>query len=134
MQAEVVKQQRAEQPRLQQCSAPDVARPSSQSEAQHTALHELSILDDVDRCSKSRCSAEAAECIVLTSPHEHAHEKSSEGRCLSSQPSQYVSQQTSIQTMDPAKRMRLQALQQELEAARQTVADLERMIKAEELN
>ena len=136
MQAEVVKQQRAEQLRLQQCNLSDVTLLASQSEAQHTALCDLSTTaaDEIDSFSKSRCSAEAADCTVLTSPHEHAHGKSVEGRCLSSQLSQHVSQQTSARTMDPVKRMRLQALQQELKAARQTVADLERMIQAEELN
>ena len=133
MQAEVVKQRRAEQLQVQQCNAPDAALLASQSEGQHTALHEVSAVDDVDRCSKARCSAEAADCIVLTSPYQYAHETSREGRCLS-QPSQHVSQEISARTMDPVKRMRLQALQQELKAARQTVADLERMIKAEELN
>lgn len=133
MQAEVVKQQRAQQLRLQ---APDVSLASSQSEPHHSALCEPSIVavDGVDSFSKSGASAEAADCIVLTSPHDCAHGKSSEGRCLSSQPSQSVSQRASAQTMDPVKRMRLQALQQELKAARQTVVDLERMIKAEELS
>lgn len=137
MQAEVAKQQqRAEQLRLQHCKAPDVSLASSQSELHHTALCEPSMVasDDVDSISKSGGSAEAADCKVLMSPHEYAHGKSSEGRCLSSQPSQCVSQRASAQTMDPVKWMRLQALQQELKAARQTVADLERMIKAEELS
>ena len=136
MQAEVVKQQHAQQLRLQHCKAPDVSLASSQSELHPTALCEpcTVAVDDVDSLSKSRCSAEAADCIMVTSPHECAPEKLSEGRCLSSQPSQSVSQRASAQTMDPVKRMRLQALQQELKAARQTVADLERMIKAEELS
>ena len=134
LQAEVVKQQRAEQLRLQQCTAPDVALLSSQCEAQRSASHDLSTVDDVDRFSASRCSAEAADCIVLTSPHEHACDQSSTGRCMSSQPSQYVLQLASARSLDPVKRMRLQALQQELKAARQTVADLERMITAEALS
>ena len=121
MQAEVVKQQRAEQP----CNAPDVSLPSSQS-----ALH---VPSSVDNDQFGNCSAEAADCIALISPHENAHDKSSEGRCMSSQPSQPVAQQASVRTMDPVRRMRLDALQQELRAARQTVCDLERMIKAEEL-
>lgn len=121
MQAEVVKQQRAEQP----CNAPDVSLPSSQS-----ALH---VPSSVDNDQFGKCSAEAADCIALISPHENAHDKSSEGRCMSSQPSQPVVQQASVRTMDPVRRMRLDALQQELRAARQTVCDLERMIEAEEL-
>ena len=135
-QAEVVKQQRAEQLRVQQCkkiTVPDVSMQSSHSEAQQTALAGLSTVGDVDRFSNSRCSAEAADCIVLTSSPGNTHNMPSEGRCTSSQCFQPVVQHASAQTMDPMKRMRLQALQQELKAARQTVADLERMIKAEEL-
>ena len=145
MQAEVVKQQRAEQQRAEQQRAeqqrfqqsnntPDVALQSSQSDMQRTALCELSKDDDVSRCSKSTSSAEAADCTVLTSPPGNTDNNSNEGRCMSSQPVQPALQQAYTQTMDPMKRMRLQALQQELKAAKQTVADLELMIKAEELS
>ena len=131
-QAEVVRKQQVEQ-RMQKCNAPSQLLPSGRAEVQRIASQELCSMDSLERLSKSGCSAEAAEGTTLASCQDDAHEKSSEGRCMPSQPAQSVSQQASARTMDPVKRMRLQALQQELTAARQTVADLERMIKAEEM-
>lgn len=91
-------------------------------------------MDSAERLTKSECSAEAADCTILEPVQVDAYDNLNDGRGTSSQPAQCVLQQTSARTMDPVKRMRLQALQQELKAAKQTVADLERMIKAEELS
>ena len=76
-----------------------------------------------------------ADCIILTSSSDtmHAHltdflPSASQVPHVNVSVSQPVT--SSTQTIDPMKRMQLQALQQELTAAKQTVADLERMIRA----
>lgn len=130
MQAEAVKKQHAQQ--MHQCSAPEQL-PSCHAEVQHVSLLEPCSMDNPERLPHPGSSAEAADCIILDSVQDDACGKLIEGKCMLSQPAQCVLQQASARTMDPVKRMRLQALQQELKAARQTVTDLERMIKAEEL-
>ena len=73
-----------------------------------------------------------ADCIILTSSSDTVHANHTDvfpSVSLTPQVDVSVSQPMTTQTMDPMKRMQLQALQQELTAAKQTVADLERMIR-----
>lgn len=134
VQAEVLKKQHVEQ-QTQQYGVPEQSSASSLADVQHTAFCEPCSLYTQDRVGKSGCSAEATERTVLASVQDDVHDKANQGTCmLSQQPAQPVLQQASTRTVEPMKRMRLQALQQELTAARQTVADLERMIKVESLS
>ena len=71
-----------------------------------------------------------SDCIVLDSPVAAVCKDKSTSNCSQA----HILEPQISQTTDPMKRMRLQALQQELVAAKQTVVDLERMIRNEQLS
>ncbi|DBA82641.1 hypothetical protein WJX77_003618 [Trebouxia sp. C0004] len=68
------------------------------------------------------------DCIIVTSPSVPVHDQTT-AKMSQSMGDDICVPPVDVQTMDPMKRMQWQALQQELKAARQTVADLERMIR-----
>ncbi len=129
LQKQMVKEQALEQRQI----ASQAAATSCSSQAQGSQSRDAACANKFESsCIIGNAGGDYADCIVLTSPSRavHAHRT-----CTVSQPASVevaVSQTASAQTLDPMKRMRLQALEQELKAAKQTVADLERMIKAVE--
>lgn len=134
MEAEKVKKQRHEQQQAEQQQHASDAALSSDSTGVHGAAADHLSTQMPQRSRATAGSADQEDCILLMSSGITADAKSND-RCMLSQSSQAASQvvQPSARSMDLMKRMRLQALEQELKAARQTVLDLERMIKAEEL-
>ena len=131
MEAERVKKQRIDVQQLQHAS--DVSLPSI-SIGVHDAAADHPNVQMLRRPTTLAGTADQDDCMLLSSPDAAVQAKPND-RCMLSQSLQAPAQavQSSARTMDQMKSMRLQALEQELQAARQTVLDLERMIKSEEL-
>lgn len=116
-----------------QHAAADAVPPSRNSQAQQSMRCTNA---DVSTCHSHAAHPgpdDDADCIILTSSSQTVHANLTDALPSASQTPHVdvsVSQPVTTQTMDPMKRMQLQALQQELMAAKQTVADLERMIRA----
>ena len=126
LQAEVAKQRRLDQQAPQSvCNSADLALKASGTDA-------IPQKANAQESMAVQTSSEQADCIDLIAPNGMHKDQSGNARCIQ-EVSQSEVQLISERTMDPMKRMRLQALQQELKAAKQTVADLERMIKIEQL-
>lgn len=120
---------------LEQRVASDAAVPSSKAHAHQSQKYDVGVHATQSSSTIINHFDNLADCIVLTSPVSAVHADRTKPTCAVSQRVECaVAHNSPAQTMDPIKRMRLQALQQELEAAKATVANLERMIKAEELS
>lgn len=131
VQKQMVRRQALEQQRI----ASDAAVPSSNAHAHQSQKYDVGVHATQSSSTIINYFDNLADCIVLTSPVSAVHADRTKPACAVSQRVECaVAHSSPAQTTDPIKRMRLQALQQELEAAKATVANLERMIKAEELS
>lgn len=128
MQRQLLKRQSQEQ----QHAAAD-AVPLSRASQQSLRCTNAEVSTSQSSSHAAHPGPDDADCIILTSSSDTVHAGLTDALPSASQTPHVdvsVSQPMTTQTMNPMKRMQLQALQQELMAAKQTVADLERMIRA----
>ena len=121
---QMVKRQSLEQ----QHAAADAVLASSTSHVAHQSQRADAASVDTFQTSTSSTFSGDTDCIIVTTPIP-VHDQTTARVLQSTGDDVCVPPSVDVQTMDPMKRMQWQALQQELKAARQTVADLERMIR-----
>lgn len=128
MHRQMVKRQSLEQ----QHAATDAVLPSSISHVAHQSQRLNAAGVDTFQTSGHATSSTRSgdtDCIIVTSPSVPVHDQTTARMSQSMGDDVCVPPSVDVQTMGLMKRMQWQALQQELKAARQTVADLERMIR-----
>jgi len=128
MHRQMVKRQSLEQ----QHAATDAVLPSSISHVAHQSQRPNAAGVDTFQTSGHATSSTRSgdtDCIIVTSPSVPVHDQTTARMSQSMGDDVCVPPSVDVQTMGLMKRMQWQALQQELKAARQTVADLERMIR-----
>ena len=128
MHRQMVKRQSLEQ----QHAVTDAVLPFSTSNAAHQSQRPKAASVDTLQTNgqpTSSTPSDDTDCIIVTSPSVPVHDQTTAKISQSMGDDVCVPPSVDVQTMDPMKRVQWQALQQELKAARQTVADLERMIR-----
>ncbi|DBA72598.1 TPA: hypothetical protein ACH3X2_010350 [Trebouxia sp. C0005] len=128
MHRQMVKRQSLEQ----QHAATDAVQPSSILNSAHQSqMPDAASIDILQTSGQATSSTPSGDidCIIVTSPSIPMHDQTTAKVSKRMGDDVCVPPSVNVQTMDPMKRMQWQALQQELKAARQTVADLERMIR-----
>ena len=117
---------------LEQHTVTDAVLPLSTSNAAHQSQRPKAASVDTFQTSVLATSSTPSgdtDCIIVTSPSVPVHDQTTAKMFQSMGDDVCVPPSVDVQTIDPMKRMQWQALQQELKAARQTVADLERIIR-----
>jgi len=128
--AEVHRQMVKRQTLEQQHAATNAVLASSISNIAHQSQRPDAASADTFQTSTNSTPSDGTDCIIVTTPSIPVHDQTTASVSQSMGDDVCVPPSVDAQTMDPMKRMQWQALQQELKAARQTVADLERMIRA----
>lgn len=128
MHRQMVKRQSLEQ----QHAATNAVLVSSISSVAHQSQRpDAASVDTIQTSGQATSSTPSGDtdCIIVTTPAGPVHDQTIAKMSQSMGNDICVPPSVDAQTMDSMKRMQWQALQQELKAARQTVADLERMIR-----
>ena len=113
----------------QQHAATDAVLASSISNVAHHSQRPDAASADTFQTSTNSTPSDGTDCIIVTTSSIPVHDQTKARVSQSMGDDACVPPSVDVQTMDPMNRMQWQALQQELKAARQTVADLERMIR-----